>query len=85
MAEKYLYTTNNVVDRMVYGGGRVLRSDTKRAGDVTALADQTKKEVKDLAAVRKLEKEMDLLTHPALLQSAREDQQGLKEGSRSYT
>ena len=77
MLDKYLHTIKNVADPLVLGGGRVLRSDSKRAENPKA-ASQTYNEKKDQAAMRKLEKEMDMLTDPILLQDAREDQDGLR-------
>lgn len=82
MVEKYLFTTNNVADRLVQGSGRLLRSDSKRVEKVTVVSRQLVNEKIVQVAVRKLEKEMDMLTNPVLLQQAREDQQGRsKSGS----
>lgn len=75
MIDMSLYATNNVVDRMVQGGGRVLRSNGKKSGNHT-VAPNHKNEDKIVDIVMcKLKEEMDRLTDPILLYLAREDQQ----------
>jgi 50S ribosomal subunit-associated GTPase HflX len=79
MLDSYLHDTNAITERLVRGDkGRDLRSSSTRTqGPVTAGKAPDKTQEKKIAAsVRKLEKEMDKKTDPALLDRARRDQQG---------
>ncbi len=67
----HLHSTNNLVDRLLQGNGRILRKNNTGVGD----QHQNTRRSND-AAMRKLEKEMDKLTDPLLLLDAIEYQQG---------
>jgi hypothetical protein len=81
--DRFLYDDENNVDRLYRSPkGRTLRHETTQTritydmqmnhaqGNSVGL----KKERRDVAAVRRLEKEMDALTDPQLLRNARRDQ-----------
>ena len=80
--DTYLYSTNNVVDRMVQAPySRVLRSTSKTTTDkghinTTYLKGKDKDKKKDETAVHRLEKWMDGRTNATLLRDAKMYQQG---------
>jgi hypothetical protein len=79
MLATYLYATTSVADRLVHGHGRVLRSDWNNSSSNTpvAKAKRTAGGSNDLA-VTKLDKEMDKVTDPDLLNDAKQHQQGMQ-------
>ncbi|KAJ9493958.1 hypothetical protein H2202_010625 [Exophiala xenobiotica] len=77
MLDAYLLPTDNFTGRLAQQQGRDLRSSkTPKKPDADTNGQKTKEKKND-AAVRKLEKEMDGMTNPALLRHAREDQRAL--------
>ncbi|KAK6380251.1 hypothetical protein LTS17_005440 [Exophiala oligosperma] len=70
MLDSYLYQTNTFTDRLA------------QHGYVLGLATSSEN---DAAALRRAKNDMTAMTDPVLLRRAREDQQGLMDGSRSYT
>ncbi|KIW20807.1 hypothetical protein PV08_01385 [Exophiala spinifera] len=70
MLDAYLYHTRSFTDRLAQQG-RALRFAASSENDA--------------AILDRAETDMTAMTDPALLQRAREDQQGLMEGSRSYS
>ena len=76
MLDTYLYTTNNVVDRLTQPQARTLREDIARPGVPSKVTDKLNQAKKDEAAVRRLEKQMDKITDPVLVYGATKYQQG---------
>ncbi|ETI27021.1 hypothetical protein G647_10120 [Cladophialophora carrionii CBS 160.54] len=83
MLERELGPTDSIAIRFLHGKRHVRRDNNPegRSANVTI----QEKDRKDTAAVGELDKEMDMMTDPELLHSARADQEELKQGIRSYT
>ena len=77
MLDAYLSPTDNVTDRLAKQQGRDSRSSKCPKKPDADSKGQKRKEKKNDAAARKLEKAMDGMTNPALLRRAREDQRGM--------
>ncbi|OCT54538.1 hypothetical protein CLCR_01015 [Cladophialophora carrionii] len=78
MLSTYLYATRSVADRLLDGNGRVLRSDKNKASMSRVMACPWRTPEKgNNVVVTRLEKEMDKITDPVLLNDAKAYQRGV--------
>ncbi|KIV77555.1 hypothetical protein PV11_09345 [Exophiala sideris] len=86
MLEPYLHDTTTLAERAAKEPERNLRDTTRSnqaAGDTTD-SRKREKEKRDAVLARQLDRDMNRRTNKVLLCNARKDQQGLKDGTRSY-
>ena len=74
--EKHLYSAGDFTDRLMQNQPRILRSDSSKSADAVAAADQKGTDKQVDVAVRQLERDMDRLTDPELLDEAKVSQKG---------
>jgi hypothetical protein len=77
MLDRDLCSTDTIVIRLCQGKRRVLKTDNTPENRSATVVSQKKKEKKEASAVRKLDKEMEVKTDPALLYAARVYQEGV--------